>query len=360
MNKDYYQILGLAHGASKDDIKKAFNRLAHKYHPDKKGGDEAKFKEINEAYQILSDDRKRAAYDRFGEAGAAGFGAGQGGSAPGWDFSNFTGGGDQGTGFQFDIGDLFGDLFGGDRGGKRVRRGRDISVDIQIAFSEAVFGTERSILINKVGTCEHCGGRGAEPGSKTTKCQTCNGRGRLNETRRSFLGTFTTQRECSTCRGSGEVPEKVCGECRGQGVIKKAEEVKILIPAGIEDGEMIRLANRGEAASRGVSGDLYVRVHVESHATFRRDGVNLLMDLSVNLSDALLGAEYSINTLDGKLTLKVPEGIGYGEVLRIKSHGVPTRTGKRGDLLVKIIIKIPRQLSKKARALIEGLKAEGL
>lgn len=362
MAKDYYQILGVERGASKDDIKKAFHRLAHKYHPDKKGGDESKFKEINEAFQILSDDRKRTAYDQFGDAAAAGDFSAENGPAAGWDFSGFAGanGANGGGDFQFDLGDLFGDFFGAGRGGRKIRRGRDISVDIQIAFAEAVFGTERQLLINKIGNCEHCGATGAEPGSKTTKCDSCNGRGKINETRRSFLGTFTTLRDCPTCQGAGEVPEKRCADCLGHGVLKKAEEVKIAVPAGIEDGEMIRLTSRGEAVPRGVAGDLYVRVHVETHPLFRRDGVNLIMDLPIKISDALLGAEYPIETLDGNLKLKIPEGISHGEILRVKNRGIPARGGRRGDLLVKVVIKTANKLSKKARGLVEELKKEGV
>lgn len=357
MAKDYYNILGVEKNSSKEEIKKAFHKLAHKYHPDKKGGDENKFKEINEAYQILSDDSKRSQYDAYGAAGAN-FSGQQGGFGGGFDFSNFAG--QNGQGFQFDLGDIFGDMFGGSRTGRGEKRGRDISVDIQISFTESVFGTQRKVLINKVGICDTCKGNGAASGSKLISCKTCAGKGQIQETRRSFLGTFTTARECATCAGSGQVPEKPCATCSGRGVLKKTEELQIIIPAGMENGEMIRMSNKGEAVTRGVSGDLYVRVHVEPHAIFRRDGLNLTMDLPVRLTDALLGSEYEIETLEGKLKVKIPEGITYGEILRVKGRGVPARNNKRGDLLIKVLVKTSAKLSKKAKSLVEELKKEGI
>lgn len=348
--KNYYDILGVQRNATKDEIKKAFHKLAHKYHPDKKGGDEAKFKEINEAYQILSDEQKRAQYDNFGAAGGGPGGMG------GFDFSGFQGAGAEGI--HFDLGDIFGEFFGGNRG--RARRGRDISVDIQIPFAEAIFGTERTVLINKVGTCEACSGSGAAPESKTKQCLTCQGRGRIRESRQTFFGAFNAERECPTCAGRGQIPETPCSICRGAGVRQKAEEVRIAIPAGIQDGEMIRMANQGEATQSGVAGDLYIRIHVERHTHLRRDGENLIMDLPIKLTTALLGADEQIKTLDGQLTLKIPAGISHGELLRVRGRGVPSRGGKRGDLLVRIVIKTPTKLSRKAKTLIENLKEEGL
>ena len=356
MAKDYYAILGVPRQASRDEIKKAFHKLAHKYHPDKKGGDEIKFKEVNEAYQILSDDRKRAQYDAMGSAGFGGAHdfSGQG-AAPGWDFSNFAA---AENGFQFDLGDIFEDFFGGARTAKR--RGRDISVDIEISFAESIFGATRKVLINKVGECDVCGGSGTKAGSSLKTCSACGGQGRMRESRRSFLGSFTTWRECKECQGSGKIPEMPCSACGGFGILKKTDEAKIVIPAGIQDGEMIRLPNKGEAVPRGVAGDLYVRIHVERHHSFRRDGANLLMELPIKLTDSLLGAEYAIKTLEGdEIKIKIPEGITYGEMLRVRGRGVPRKAG-RGDLLIRIIIKIPTKLSKKAQDIIEDLKKEGL
>ena len=358
MAKNYYEILGIEKSASTDDIKKAFRKLAMKYHPDKSGGDEKMFKEINEAYQILSDSNKRKEYDTYGQV----FSGGGGQSSAGQDFGGFDFSGfGQGAGFEsVDLGDIFSDFFGGaNRSGKGKIRGRDISIDIQLTFPESIFGTSRAVLLTKQSVCSNCHGSGAKPGSKLKKCSTCGGKGRLRETRRSFLGSFTSERECDNCLGKGEIPDEQCKDCRGVGVLKKSEEVKIKVPSGIQDGEMIRLTGMGEAAPRGVSGDLYVKVHVEKSKTFKREGDNLVMDLEVKLTDALVGAEYKIQTLDGDIKLTIPPGISSGEFLRIKGHGVPNED-RRGDLLAKIIVKIPNKLSRKATQLVEELKKEGL
>ena len=347
--KDYYQILGVEKNASKEEIKRAFRKLAHKYHPDKSGGDEAKFKEANEAYQVLGDEQKRAKYDQFGSTG--GF-SGQGGGFGGFDFSDFARQG----GAQFDFGDIFGDIFGG---GQRTKRGRDISVDIMISFEESIFGTEKAFLISKVGKCDTCAGSGAEKGSKLKKCEVCNGQGKIRENRRSFIGQITSVRECDTCYGKGEVPEEVCSDCAGAGVKKKSEEIKVAVPPEIEPGEMTRLSGRGEAIPGGPSGDLYIKVHVEPSQTFRREGSDLSMDVPIKLSEALLGAEKKLKTLDGEVTLKVPAGVAPGERLRVRGKGVPAGRG-RGDLLIKIKFDLPKKLSKKAQKLIQELEEEGL
>jgi len=356
MAKDYYQILGVTKGATPEDIRRAFHKLAHKYHPDKKTGDESRFKEINEAYQILSDEKRRQEYDTYGSAD---FGASGGGQQSGaWDFGGFN----AGQGMQFDLNDLFSEFFGrsSGRGGGR-RRGRDISVDIQIPFAEAVFGSERRVLITKIGVCDTCSGTGGAPGSKQVTCTICNGQGKLHETKRSLLGSFTAVRECDTCTGSGKVSDKKCDTCSGYGVIRKSEEVKITIPAGINNDEMIRLSGQGEAAARGgVAGDLYVKVHVENHPTFRRENDDLLMDLSVKLSDAILGTEQDITTLDGKIKVKIPAGISTGEILRVKHRGVPISPSRRGDLHIHIKVKTPEKLSRKAKKLVEDLRVEGV
>ncbi len=361
MAKNYYEILGIDKKASKDDIKKQFRKLAHKYHPDKEGGDEAKFKEISEAYQTLSDDKKRSEYDMYGRAFAGGGnpGAGPGGfsgfGAEGFDFSNFA----SGQGFEFDLGDIFGDIFGGGR--QQQKRGRDISVDIQILFEESIFGIERKLLINKVGTCEGCAGSGAEKGSKAKTCPTCNGKGKVHETRRSFLGSVTVNTVCSACHGKGEIPEKVCKTCGGAGVKKKSEEITMKIPTGIESGEMIRLSGRGEAVSAGQAGDLYIKVYVEAHKVWKREGNDLRMDLNVKLTDALLGAEYNIKTLEGgDLQIKIPAGISFGEILRVKEKGVPIDGKHRGNLLIRVVINTPQKLTKTAQKLLEELREEGV
>lgn len=363
MAKDYYNILGIDKKATKDDIKKAFRKLAHQYHPDKKSGDEKKFKEINEAYTVLSDDKKRSEYDMYGQTFAGGAGPGAGGpfgqGFGGFDFSGFQqgfGGGD----FEFDLGDIFGDMFGGGGGG-RQKRGRDISVDIHVSFEESVFGVERKLLITKLSTCATCDGSGAKKGSAMKECKTCGGKGKVHDTKRTIMGTFSIVRPCGECAGKGKAPEHKCVDCHSAGVARGQSEVRIMVPAGIESGEVIRIAGKGEAVSGGVSGDLYIKVHVMPHKVFRREGANLSMDLDIKLSDALLSAEYTIPTVEGKTEkVLIPEGTTHGEILRMKGHGVPHQGGHRGDLLIRIAIKFPKKLSKHAREMIEKLKGEGM
>ncbi|MES2060147.1 MAG: molecular chaperone DnaJ [Patescibacteria group bacterium] len=355
--KNYYEILGVPKTASQDEIKKAFRKLAHKYHPDKDGGNEAKFKEASEAYTVLSDDSKRQQYDTFGSAGAAAGGAGGGFNAQdfgGFDFSGFQNGGEG-----FDFGDIFGDIFGGGRRAQQ-KRGRDISIDIELDFKDAVFGTTRKVLVSKASTCTHCGGKGAEKGSEMVACSKCNGKGQIHETKNTFFGQFTTNRTCDTCHGEGYVPKTKCSVCRGAGIVNKQEEITIQVPSGIENGEMIRFTGKGEAVSGGVSGDLYVKVHVRKHSIFRKEGHNLLADISVKLSDALLGGEYRLETLDGSLSVKIPEGTQSGETLHIKGRGVPISKSNRGDIYLKISVAIPKKISRSARKLIEDLKKEGI
>jgi molecular chaperone DnaJ len=352
---DYYEILGLQKGATKDEVKKAFRKLASKYHPDKQTGDEAKFKEISEAYAVLGDDKKRAEYDAYGHAfQGAGGGAGAQGFG-GFNWSDFQNAGQDG-GFEFNINDIFGDVFGGNG---RQARGRDISMDIELAFADAVFGTTRKVLVTKNNTCSHCEGSGAKKGTDYVTCETCNGNGKVRETRRSIMGTFQTVRECSTCYGTGKMPKEKCEYCHGAGVVRSEDEIVIQVPAGIQHGEMIRMTGRGEAISHGVPGDLYIKIHVKPHASIQRDGTTLTTTLHIKLTDALLGNTYAVATLDGTVEIKIPEGVKHGELLRIKGKGVPAGNS-RGDFMVKIHIDIPQKLSRKARKLIEELKEEGI
>lgn len=366
MNKNYYDVLGVEKSASKDEIKKAFRTLAHKYHPDKGGGNEQKFKEVSEAYTVLSDDKKRAEYDAYGRVFSGGGRADTTGADDyykGFDFTDFASGRGfgQGAGVEFDLGDIFGDFFAGTRTtASRQARGRDISIDVELSFAEAVFGTERRILLNKTSVCELCKGSGARAGSAMEMCKTCNGKGKLRETRRSIFGSVQTTRTCEVCRGRGEVAVEKCRECRGSGVVRGQEEIAVRIPPGIDDGEVIRLGGAGEAVSGGATGDLYVKVHVSRHPTFRKEGNNLVMDLSIKLSSALLGDEYSVQTLDGDVTVKIPAGIRHGEILRLKGRGVPFERGRRGDLMIKLSIDLPNKLSKEARHLVEELKKQGI
>ncbi len=349
MAKDYYAILGVEKGASKEDIKKAFRKLAHKYHPDKGGGDTEKFKEASEAYAVLSDDKKRAEYDSYGRVFSDGAGP------QGFDFSAFQDA-FQGGNFGFDIGDIFGDFFGG----ARQKRGRDISIDLEISFKESVFGTKRSVLLAKMAQCEVCAGSGGKPGAEFITCATCGGKGSLHETSSSIFGTFTSVQPCKACRATGKIPKERCNTCRGEGVYRKQEEVALVIPAGIDQGEMIRLTGAGEAIAGGPSGDLYVKIHITPDARFKKDGANIMTDLSVKLSDALLGADYKVEGLEGEMTINVPAGVSHGELLRVRGKGVLQGKGKRGDLFVRIKITLPQKLSKDARKLIEKLKEEGI
>lgn len=361
--KDYYKTLGVEKSASKDDIKKAFRKLAHEHHPDKNKNDPSsaqKFKEASEAYSILSDDKKRQQYDTFGQAGA-GFNPGAGGFNPndfgGFDFSQFTQGGQGGV--EFDLGDIFGDIFAG---GRRAReeRGRDVSVDIRISFEESIFGVDRDIRLTKTSSCLSCDGTGAVKGSGQKTCDKCGGKGKFNETRRSFIGVFNTTRVCDACHGRGQIPKEKCHVCHGRGVLEREQEITVKIPSGIESGQMVRLHGMGEAITNGAPGDLYVKVHVQPHASIRKDGYNLVTDLKIKLSTALLGEEHNLKTLDGDIVLKIPEGTNTGDVLRVKGRGVPNERGRRGDLLVQIMVDIPKKLSREARKAIDGLRAEGI
>ncbi len=373
--KDYYNTLGVDKGASKDDIKKAFRKLAHEHHPDKTKNDPAsaqKFKEASEAYSVLSDDSKRSQYDRFGSAGpsmgggAGGYGGGSGFGGfnaqdfNGFDFSSFTQGG--GSNVEYDLGDIFGDFFGGGRGRGRGRqkRGRDVSVDIVISFEESIFGVEKNIVVTKASNCVTCSGSGAKPGSSMKTCDTCAGNGKVNETRRSIMGTYTTTRVCDVCHGKGQIPKEKCQTCHGEGVLERQQELIAKIPAGIEDEQMIRLSGMGEAIAGGESGDMYVKVHVKPHAFIHRDGYNLTTELRIRLTTAIVGGEQAVKTLDGDLILKIPEGSNHGDILRIKNHGVQNDRGRRGDFLVKLNIEMPRKLSRIAREAIEKLRGEGM
>ena len=365
MAKDYYNVLGVDKKATNDDIKKAFHKLAHKYHPDKGGTDESKFKEITEAYSILSDEKKRREYDTYGQAFAGGpsTGSGQAGNPfGGFDFSQFQQGFGNG-GVEFDLGDIFGDFFGNARGGGTSRgnpRGRDISIDLEISFKDAVFGTTRNVLITKTSKCNICNGTGAKTGTELETCTTCNGSGRVHETRNSILGQFTSMRICNVCDGNGKIPKEKCSECKGHGTRRKEEEIHISIPAGIDNGEMIRLPQQGESIKTGIAGDLYVKIHVKPHHLFRRDGSNLIMKLPVKLTDALLGTTVSVEILEGKtLEVKIPPMKNPEELLRVAGKGIPVG-GRRGDLIIHLETAFPQKLSGKAKKAVEELKTEGL
>ena len=354
MAKDYYKTLGVEKGASADEIKKAFRKKAHQFHPDKPGGDDKKFKEINEAYNTLSDTKKKSQYDAYGSAGAAGGGFGGGGQGG---FEGFEGFGGQGGGSAsfggFDFSDLFGGGFGG---GQRVKRGRDIDVELEVSFAESVFGTKKTFSIKKDSDCSGCEGSGAEKGSKLKTCPTCAGVGVVNEIRQTMMGTMQTQAECPDCLGKGEIPEKKCHICHGSGIEKRTEEVNIKIPAGVETGNRLRVSGKGQAISGGESGDLYVHVKVSQNETFKKIGDDVYADLKISLTDAVLGANVAAKTVDGEITVKIPSGSQNGKVLKVKNEGVLISEGKRGDLYLKLQVIVPEKLSKKEKKLFEEIR----
>lgn len=354
--KDYYELLGIPKGSPKEDVKKAFRKLAAKYHPDKKTGDENKYKEITEAYAVLGDDKKKAEYDTYGHSfnNAGGGGGGAGAGFGGFDFSGFQ----QQGGFEFDLNDLFqGFGFGG--GGQRQQRGNDVSIDINLSFKESIFGVTRKVLLTKNNTCDTCDGSGAAKNNEQVNCNTCGGNGKIRENRQSVMGSFTTVRDCSDCNGLGKVPKEKCPTCAGTGVKRMQTEITIKVPAGIQNGEVIRMTGQGEAMTAGQPGDLYIKVHVEADSAIKREGINLYSKLPVKLTDALLGGTYRVETLDGSSELKIPAGITHGELIRIKGKGVPSDRG-RGDFMVKVSVETPKKLSRKAQKLIEELREEGL
>jgi molecular chaperone DnaJ len=375
MAKDYYNILGVSKNASDDEIKKAFRKLAHKYHPDKGGGDEAKFKEANEAYQILSDKQKRAQYDQFGSAfeGAGAGGAGFGG----FDFSGFSnafrGGGPGGIKFEFEedagggFGDIFGDIFGREeRGRQRQEKGNDISIDMDITLEEASTGIEKEANIYISSVCSECKGSGAKAGSKIVDCKTCHGAGQIKKERRTILGVFAQMEICQDCQGQGKKPEKNCAKCGGDGKVKENKNIKIKIPAGIASGQTIRLSGQGEVGFRptggkSIPGDLYITVHINPHSLFERRNDDIYYKLEINFSQAALGDKVEIPTLQGRVKLKIPSGIQSGKIIKLKDNGLPHLQGRgKGNMFVVVIIKTPEKLSRKQKEILEELNKEGI
>ncbi len=357
--RDYYEVLGVGKSASADEIKKAFRRKAVELHPDR-GGDEGKFKEVNEAYEVLKDPSKRQRYDQFGHAGVGGNGAGSGDP-----FSGF--GGFDGRNVNFDFGDMgLGDIFssffgGGPSGGQRRQaRGRDVETRIEISFEEAVFGTETNFKITVDDTCSHCKGTTAEPGYELKTCKTCGGSGQVITATRTIFGNIQQAAICPTCKGTGKVPEKVCTVCHGKGTERRTVSVQLKVPAGIDDGATIRLRDHGEAVANGPKGDLYVHVRVRAHKRFTREGDLILSEEHIGMAEAALGTEIDVDTVDGPVRMKVPAGTQSGTDFKLSGHGVPhLRSDERGPHIVTIVVDTPTKLTKQQKELLEQFAADG-
>ena len=351
--RDYYEVLGVSKTATADELKKAYRKLAMKYHPDRNKGNaeaEEKFKEVNEAYSVLSDETKRSQYDQLGPDAfeQAQQGGGPGGNPFGGGFGGFSGSGME---------DIF-DMFFGGQGGRGGRasnagpqRGADLRFDLEITFEEAAFGIEKEINLYRDEACGHCHGNGAEPGSKIETCPECHGSGYVRFTQNTMFGQMVNERPCSKCHGEGKIISEPCKECRGKGTVKKNKHLKVKIPAGVDNGSRLRVAGEGEAGAKGgPSGDLYVYLYVKPHKFFERDGTTVLCEVPINIVQATLGAEIKVPTLDGQVTMKVPEGTQPGKVLRLKGKGIPIlRGGMRGDQLVRIKVVVPTKLSDKQK-----------
>ncbi len=361
MAADYYDLLGVSRTANADEIKKAFRAKAHQFHPDKSTGDAEKFKQINEAYQVLSDAEKRQQYDQYGQTFDQ---ARRQGGAPGGDpFGGF--GGFQGGNVDFgDLGDMFGDMFGfgGSTRATKQHRGRDIAVSMDVPFQYVIDGGEQRITIKRLLQCERCHGQGAEPGSDRATCTTCQGSGQVRQVQRTILGAMQSVQACPTCEGEGTTIKTRCDQCRGEGRIEKAEPLSVKIPPGISAGQKIRINGQGEAGRRGApAGDLYITIIVAEDARFVRDGDDLTMTRSIPLSTATLGGTIDVPTVEKDVTLKIPNGTPSGREFIIRGQGVPHLRGRgRGDLRVKVEVVIPAKLSAKAKKLLKDLQAEGL
>ncbi len=360
MPKDYYNILGVPRSASDEDIKKAYRKLAHQHHPDKTGGSEAKFKEINEAYQVLSHKEKRRQYDAHGRVfeggggGAPGGGEGFGGFQ--WDFNEFEGG---------NVSDIFGDFFGfgqSKRGSRYPPRGQDIQVALEISLEDAAFGNKKEIQLKRNMACAHCAGSGAEPKSEIVSCKTCGGAGEVRTQHRTVFGVIAQTNMCAECYGKGKVPAHKCTRCHGVGVKQETDSFTIHIPQGIADGEAFRVAGKGEDAPYGgKAGDLHVIVSVAVHPEFSRQGIDIYGTSRVSFSQAVFGGKKEIKTLWGPIILSIPAGVQSGTVMRVPGKGMPKKSGYgKGDLFITILVETPVKLSHRQKELLDALKKEGL
>ncbi|HKK54223.1 MAG TPA: molecular chaperone DnaJ [Patescibacteria group bacterium] len=358
-NKNYYDILGVDKSSSSDDVKKAFRKKAHQYHPDKKTGDEAKFKEINEAYQVLGNEKKRKQYDQFGTTFDQGQGPGAGGYSSWQDMGGFS----QGNMDFDDLGDIFsgmGDIFGfgGARGGSRSQaRGSDLQMTIAVELEDVVFGSEKNIELKKNVVCDHCEGSGAEPGSDVKTCDTCQGKGEVITTQRTILGNMQARAICPDCQGEGKTYSQTCKKCHGEGRRQEKVKLTIKIPAGIDTGQSIRLSGQGEAGPKGApAGDLFIKIKVNDHANFTREGDDIRSTKELKFSQLVLGDKVEVDTIDGKVILKIPEGAQSGTVFKLKAKGVNHLQSRgRGDHLVKVLVKTPKNLTKKQKEAVKEL-----
>ncbi|MBR6559441.1 MAG: molecular chaperone DnaJ [Clostridia bacterium] len=348
--RDYYEVLGVAKGASDDEIKKAYRSLAKKYHPDMHPGDkeaEAKFKEANEAYAVLSDSEKRSQYDQFGHAA---FDPSRGGT--GFDFGGGFGG--------FDFGDIFSSFFGGSSSSSGRRNGpipgEDIYASVTVSFEEAAFGCKKDISFGRVGKCTECSGSGAKKGTSPETCSTCHGTGKVSTAQRTPFGVFQSSQPCSACRGTGKIIKEPCSNCRGTGYIKTTKKLSVSIPAGIDDGQRIALRGEGhDGKNGGYPGDLIIEVSVRPHAYFERDGYNIYCDVPITFTEAALGAEIEIPTLEGKQKYNIPEGTQPGTRFTLKEKGIPfVNSKKRGDLIFTVNVEVPKSLSGKQKELLKN------
>ena len=353
--KDYYDLLGVSKGAASDEIKAAYRKQAIKFHPDKNPGDksaESQFKAINEAYEVLSDGNKRAAYDRFGHAGVNGAAGGAGAGSGGGGFGGFQGGfpGDMGD---VDLGDILGNIFGGAQGGGRrsqTSRGEDIAVEAEVTLHEAYEGAKKPIRLSRAERCETCGGSGAKPGTSSSTCKTCQGSGQI----RSQRGFFVMSQTCPACRGEGTIIQSPCSSCRGHGAVEKTSTLNIKVPPGVREGTSLRISGAGQAGLRGgPSGDLFVVIHLARDKRFTRDGDDLYIEQHLSIPQASLGCEIHVETMEESVTMKIPPGTQSGAHFRLRDKGMPRLEGRgQGDQFVKVIVDTPKDLTSQQRDLL--------
>ena len=367
--RDYYEVLGVNKNATDDELKKAYRKLAKKYHPDanpnNKEEAEAKFKEVNEAYETLSDPQKRKMYDQFGPDGPQGFGGGQGPFGGQGNYYSYSSSGFDGFGDFGDLGDIFSSIFGGGFGGRTTskrqrgpRKGADLNVRMEITFEQAFSGVEKEIVVTRDETCEHCHGTGAKPGTSPVKCPTCHGTGQVTQVQNTILGQMQTTRTCTACHGTGEIIQEPCDNCRGKGTVRKQPKIRVKIPAGIDDNQTVVLRGEGEPGEKGgPKGDLYITVKIKRHSIFTRKGNNVMCEVPITITQATLGAELEIPMVDGsKEKYKIPEGTQTGSKFTIRNKGFKSiNSSSTGDFIFTVTVKTPKRLTKEQRELLVKL-----